>query len=137
KIQRLSPATQRVLTLAACIGSPFDVDTLAVVSQQSAEATAELVGRAVDEGLVVRASGGDGGYAFLHDRVQQAAYARLPDADRNSVHLAVGRLLLGRWDRGAAEERVFDIVGHLNIGRELIAAADQRLALARLNLPAG
>jgi len=32
KIQRLPPRTQRALTLAACIGNPFDASTLAIVS---------------------------------------------------------------------------------------------------------
>ena len=136
KIQRLSERTQSVLTLAACVGNPFDVPTLALVSQQSPEETEPLLREAADEGLVVQA-GERGGYAFLHDRVQQAAYARLPEGDRQSVHLTVGRLLLSRWDPAAADERIFDVVGHLNLGSALINDAAERRSLTRLNLVAG
>ena len=45
KIQRLSADTQRALTLAACIGNPFDQHTLAIVSEQSPEAAAAISGR--------------------------------------------------------------------------------------------
>jgi transcriptional regulator with GAF, ATPase, and Fis domain len=150
KIQRLSPGTQQALTLAACIGNPFELDTLATVSQQSAHAALASLQEALDEGLVAPASrpyeaAGAGStapalavatYAFLHDRVQQAAYTLIPDARKRSVHLTVGRLLLGQGGT-AVEERLFDIVQHLNLGSDLLCKEDERLQLARLNLSAG
>jgi predicted ATPase len=51
KIQRLSKPAQRALTLAACIGNPFDVGTLAVVSEQKGAATD--LSEAVEQGLVL------------------------------------------------------------------------------------
>ena len=57
-----------------------------------------------------RGTTGSPAYAFLHDRVQQAAYAQIPDDRRQLVHLTVGRLLLERQQRGGGEERLFDIV---------------------------
>jgi predicted ATPase/transcriptional regulator with GAF, ATPase, and Fis domain len=135
-IQRLPEAGRDVLTLAACVGNRFDLPTLATVSRKTAEATRELLGSALDEGLVLRDAETDG-YAFLHDQVQLAAYARLPEESRAGVHLAIGRLLLETWNRAGAEERVFDIVGHLNVGRALIDDASERHALAGLNRLAG
>jgi predicted ATPase len=142
KIQRLSPGTQQALTLAACIGNPFELDTLATVSQQSAHAALASLQEALDEGLVAPASrpyeaAGAGStapalavatYAFLHDRVQQAAYTLIPDARKRSVHLTVGRLLLGQGGT-AVEERLFDIVQHLNLGSDLLCKEDERLQL--------
>ena len=95
KINRLSPAARTVLTRAACVGSPFDLETLAIVGDETPPETAERVEEAVREGLVLRAAdpGRDETYAFLHDRVQQAAYARLPERERRELHLAVGRHL--------------------------------------------
>lgn len=150
KIQRLSTECRQTLTLAACIGNPFDLETLAVVNQQPAQKTAEGLAEALDEGLILPAalpyrnfSNPQPGfarpacYAFLHDRVQQAAYTLVPDQQKPLVHLTVGRLLLNRWDTATAEEKVFDLVHHLNLGSGLITDKAERLALIRLNLAAG
>lgn len=150
KIQRLSSGGQRILTLAACVGSPFDLDTLAVVSEFSPREVARRLNEALAEGLVLyqnrsprAAVSGEpetietAGYEFLHDRVQQAAYSLIPPEQRMLVHLTVGRLLRDREERASAEENLFDIAHHLNLGRSLITDANERLALARLNASAG
>ena len=136
KIQRLPSDTQRALTLAACIGNPFDQQTLALVSQQSTEAAAADLREAIDEGLILPVGPGNT-YAFLHDRVQQSAYSLIPPDRKQAVHLTVGRLLRSRADADPAEERTFDIVHHLNLGRALIDDPAERAALARLDLIAG
>ncbi len=137
KIQRLPAKTQRTLTLAACIGNRFDTDTLATVSEQSVDAAAEDVAQALEQGLIVAAPSASATCEFLHDRVQQAAYALIPEERKQIVHLAVGRLLRQRWDPANAGERLFDLVHHLNLGRDLITDDAERLDLARLDLAAG
>jgi predicted ATPase len=148
KIRRLSSKSQHILTLASCIGNSFELQTLAVVSEQSLEATADDLKEAIQEGLVHRIADSSSGnrqspvhnpqsYAFLHDRVQQAAYAMIPEKGKRPVHLAVGRLLRDRAEVEQADERLFDIVRHLNLGGGLIDDETERLALARLNLNAG
>ena len=134
KIRQLPARTQQVLTLAACIGNPFDRQTLAVVSEQSAEAVAADLSEAINEGLVLSHSNA---YAFLHDRVQQAAYELIPAETKQQAHLTLGRLLWQRGEQEPAEEKLFDLVHHLNLGNELIVAEGERLALAQLNLKAG
>ena len=62
-----------------------------------------------------------GRFAFRHDRVQQAAYATLPETERPGLHLAIGRAWLAMAPAAELESRLFDIVGHLNEGRALIA----------------
>lgn len=143
KIQRLAERTQRALTLAACIGNQFDLHTLAIVSEQSPEITEQHLQQAIDEGLLLVATEPGSqlpiykSYAFLHDRVQQAAYALISEAWKKPVHLAVGRLLLEHSDSQNAEEKLFDIVHHLNLASDLIFDNTERLELARLNLSAG
>lgn len=143
-IRRLPAKSQYALTLAACIGNRFDRRTLAIVSEQTPAQTADDLAQALQEGLVVaepdaQADDADGepAYTFLHDRVQQAAYALIPPERRRMVHLTVGRLLRSRTPPGQLDARRFDIVQHLNRGRELIAARDERRAVAALNLDAG
>ncbi len=151
KIQRLPAKTQHALTLAACIGNQFDQHTLAIVSEQSLEAAADDLKEAINEGLIlpagryyeaaeardVEAAPPIAAYAFLHDRVQQSAYALIPAGRKQIVHLTVGRLLRSRVGSDQGEEKLFDIVHHLNLGRDLIADAAERVSLARLNLSAG
>lgn len=141
KIQRLTPRTQRAVTLAACVGNRFDLHTLAIVSEQTPEATAADLQPASDEGLILpsadTADATVATYTFLHDRVQQAAYAQIADEHKQPVHLQVGRLLLAQWARARAPEQVFDIVRHLNFASALITDVTERLTLAQLNLTAG
>lgn len=50
QLQKLPDSTQAILKLAACIGSQFDLMTLAVVSQQSENETAAALWKALQEG---------------------------------------------------------------------------------------
>ncbi|MGH7516285.1 MAG: sigma 54-interacting transcriptional regulator [Gemmatimonadales bacterium] len=150
KISRLGSRTQRALRLAACVGDRFDLRTLAIISQaEPAEAAADLW-EAVEQGLVLSLDKSYGfapdlstgiepaeiGYRFLHDRVQQAAYALIPEEGRRQAHLTVGRLLLERGGDARADS-LFEVANHLNYGRSLIADAGERRRLAQLNLDAG
>ena len=74
---------------------------------------------------------------FLHDRVQQAAYALIDEEEKKSVHLKIGRLLQKNSPDEALEERIFTIVEHLNKGIELIENQSEKNEIARLNLIAG
>lgn len=151
KIQRLSAKTQGALTLASCIGNPFEAGTLAVVSEQTLDQVAGDLREALNEGLILPstrnyhdreesssslASVGRT-FTFLHDRVQQAAYALIPADLKQLVHLTVGRLLLEGSDLEQTKEKLFDVVHHLNLGSGQIADDAERLMLARLNLRAG
>jgi predicted ATPase/transcriptional regulator with GAF, ATPase, and Fis domain len=147
KIRRLSPGSQGVLALAACVGNQFDWSTFLSVSRHSPEQAWTGLSECLDAGLIQQvgdrsnASDGNAGeeavYSFLHDRVQQAAYGLIPEADKKPVHLDLGRLLLDDFDTKAPDDRIFSILNHLNIGSDLITKTSERLSLAQLNLAAG
>ena len=44
-------------------------------------------------------------YAFLHDRIQEAAYALIPEGERAMAHLRIGRLLAARTTPEELEEK--------------------------------
>ncbi|MDI1445749.1 AAA family ATPase [Polyangium sp. 6x1] len=134
KISRLSVPTQDALKLAACLGNRLDLDTLAVVAKRPAAELREALEGAVREGLLL-CQGGT--LRFLHDRVQQAAYALIPAGQLAKVHLGIGRLLLKAQRAEEREETIFDVVGHLNRGAVLIRSQAEKDELAAWNLRAG
>ena len=150
KLKKLPRATRDVLRVAAAIGNRFELRVLARVEDRSAGETAANLAPAIAEGFVVPLSGLEaadpdaldaplvyGRFAFLHDRVQQAAYATLSARDKPALHLAIGRALLAGASAAQVDARLFDAVNHLNHGSELIADRAERWRLAELNQRAG
>lgn len=161
QLQKLSPNTQSMLKLAACIGSQFDLQTLAIVSSQSGIETAMYLWQALQEGFLVplnqiynffqpkfadnsvnipefwNAKSGYCSFRFLHDRVQQAAYSLIPKSQKSAVHLNIGRLLLNRYSSHEQELQLFHIVNQFNCGIALIDQAQEREEIAYLNWRAG
>src|SRR5262249_53201997 len=85
----------------------------------------ELIARSGDE------------YRFVHDRVQEAAYALIPEEQRAPGDLRIGRLLIAKLSPDEREEAIFDIVGHLNRASSLVTSPGEREEIAALNLVAG
>ncbi|OYE01900.1 ATP-binding sensor histidine kinase [Nostoc sp. 'Peltigera membranacea cyanobiont' 232] len=159
QLQKLPDITQDVLKLAASIGNQFDLATLAIVSEESQTQTASDLWKALQEGFIIPTndiykfyqdsslvighlqSPNDNGhrtiYKFLHDRVQQAAYCLIPDEQKQIAHLKIGQLLLTHTPVAEQEEKLFEIVNQLNIGKSLIVNLSEQIELAQLNLKAG
>ncbi len=149
-LRKLPTETQKVLQLAACIGACFDLQTLSAIYQHSLADTAAALLPALKQ-YTVQPLHSDYrlvsdyrepfdfklSYRFQHDRVQQASYRLIDVQHLAQVHLSIGRLLLRHTDEIVPNERLSDIVGHLNQGVSLIESSDERLFLAELNLRAG
>jgi predicted ATPase/signal transduction histidine kinase len=134
KLKRLSGATQTALRQLACLGNVVEIATLSLVfGRPEAEIHTALL-EAVQTGLIFRL---DRSYAFLHDRVQEAAYALIPEGERAAAHLRIGRVLASLTAPEAIAEKIFEIVNQLDRGAALITALDEREQLAELNLLAG
>jgi predicted ATPase/class 3 adenylate cyclase/tRNA A-37 threonylcarbamoyl transferase component Bud32 len=149
KMKRLPPVTQEALQLAACIGNRFDIDTLALIQKSTPQQTFESLRDAVQEELIrplselAATDAADAlsplvvqEFGFQHDRVQQAAYGLIEEDRQRDVHLTIGRRLHATLQPEALHERVFEVVDHLNLGRELFDNRPERTALAQLNLNA-
>ena len=85
-------------------------------------------------GLILRL---ERSYAFLHDRVQEAAYFLIPEQLRAQTHLRIGRILAESTPQERLEDAIFDIVNQLNRGSHLITDVGERERAAGLNLIAG
>ncbi|HTO60205.1 MAG TPA: AAA family ATPase [Bradyrhizobium sp.] len=134
KLTRLPTATQQALKDLALLGNVTAAATLALVRNQSAATLDIAILEAVRAGLVLHS---DGSYAFAHDRIQEAAYSLIAESGRAAEHLRIGRLFASRTAPRDLEEKIFEIVNHLNRGAELITSTDERQRLAELNLIAG
>ncbi|MBW4618855.1 MAG: AAA family ATPase [Cyanosarcina radialis HA8281-LM2] len=160
KIQRLSSPTQEVLKLAACIGNQFELRHLAIVLERSLQSIALLLREAMQDDLVLPLSANHKfvelvseaesarlitnnqqstivSYKFVHDRIQQAAYALIPEEGKPDLHLKIGRLLWQNTSSEEQEEKIFDIVNQMNFAIERIDSESERERLAQLNLIAG
>ncbi|HVH46838.1 MAG TPA: AAA family ATPase [Labilithrix sp.] len=131
KLRGLPAETQKTLELAACIGGTFDADTLAIVCRGD---PAPALRSAIEEELLLLT---DRTYRFPHDRVQEAAYALIPEDERARVHLEIGRLLSSRTTEEELGDRIFEIVNQLDRGASLMTSREERERLAEKNLLAG
>ncbi len=134
RIALLPEDVREVLELGAMIGYKFDFKTLATIHAKGEAETSEALSRALDLGLVLPEGGG---YRFLHDRVQQAAYSLVDEATRPRIHLRIGRLLAGDTDPNALGDLSFDIARHLGLGAGPITDPSERARAAAIGLVAG
>ncbi len=137
KIQKLDETSKDALASASCLGNMFDLETFsAAVRMEMSDCSKRLVPAAA-EGLIFPLDIGSENsenilFKFSHDRIQQAAYSVIPEINRPSVHLEIGRNLLLKYaDR---EDRLFLITDHLNLGSSLIQNETEIIKLVELNI---
>jgi PAS domain S-box-containing protein len=148
KIGKLPEITRSALAMAACIGTQFQLQTLATLT---AIPEAELTDRlhpAIEAGLLTiietlpEPNGrldarSEVSFEFPHDRVCQAAIALLPQKQRRLNHLQIGQLLLKQIPEENIEDRVFEIADQFNEGFQYIKDEKEHQHLVALNLMAG
>ncbi|PZD73685.1 Autoinducer 2 sensor kinase/phosphatase LuxQ [Acaryochloris thomasi RCC1774] len=152
QLQKLAPATQSVLQLASCLGNQFNLKTLAAVAQQSESQVAAALWPALEGELILPlneiykfyqtpassdslrdATAESCIYKFLHDRVQQAAYELVPEAQRPSLHWQIGQLWRSTLGPEQLSDHIYELVAHLNLGAALITSTTDREELVHLN----
>ena len=153
RLKSLPADTRKALRRAACIGNRFDLKTLALIRRTGTRTIAQDLWPAVVHGVIVPLDEGyrlvageqegqgdssnfEAAYRFRHDRLQQAAYTLIPEAEQNQVHLEIGRLMRNDYLESPREERLLEMVTHLNRGIPLINDEEERVGLAAWNLEA-
>jgi len=152
KVQKLSKTTQKILQLAACIGNQFNLQTLAIAWETSPSKVAATLWEAIAKDLILPLSKTYNiieldvyglpekvtvEYKFTHDRIQQAVYSLISEVDKQTIHWQIGTILLQTTPPGKQEQKIFDIVNQLNLGKKLINQQIKQHELAQLNLIAG
>jgi predicted ATPase/signal transduction histidine kinase len=137
RLALLEPAMRTVLATAACIGSEIDAATLAAAmgDVDPAELRPALAALQV-QGLLAATRAG---WIFTHDKVQEAAYRDLSEAERQERHLRIGRFWRERMraSADAAEPAqssgLFAVVEQLHDGIALVEDTGERIEIATLN----
>ncbi len=154
-LNKLPDDTKETLRMAACIGHEFDMAKLSLIHQRSKEQLGISLMSALarniilplddsyqlfDQAAALTDARADAAvnprYRFQHDRLHQAAYELIDDAEKQPVHLSIGRLLQSEDTDEPQNERLIKIVRHLNVARDLITRKDDKRELAELNLAA-
>ena len=134
KLTRLPRGTQDGLRQLACLGNAAEVAMLSIVLGIPEEQVHAALWEALRQQLIEQI---DRSYKFVHDRIQEAAYALIPEDARAEAHLAIGRQLVMHTPPEKRDEAIFEIVNQLNRGASLIISNAERELLAELNLVAG
>ncbi|MCJ8281739.1 MAG: serine/threonine-protein kinase PknK, partial [Rivularia sp. ALOHA_DT_140] len=166
QIKRLPKCNQELLKIAACIGSQFDIETISKMTNQSDEVTTSFLWDSVLQGLVlpvqIKSTLSDENesqielitdtgekpekclghinsryFKFIHDRLQQAAYSQIPEAEKHRIHLKLGKQLLEKTAADTWDKDVFEITNQFNKALKLVVIPQERYDLAKMNLFAG
>ncbi|MBD1867243.1 PAS domain S-box protein [Cyanobacteria bacterium FACHB-471] len=142
KLRQLPETVQQILQLAACIGGNFSLNTLTIICEKSSSELFSNLVTAIQAGVILPNSELDEqlliqDYKFLHDRVQQAAYALIDENQKQAIHLQIGRKLWQETTNETLADQVFAIADHLSQGIDLMTEQAERDAIAQLNLLAG
>jgi predicted ATPase len=127
KLKRLSGTAQTALQQLACFGNVVEIASLSLAFGESEEAIHTSLLEAVRTGLILRL---DGSYAFLHDHIQEAAYALIPEGDRAGARLGIGRVQLATMSEDQLDEHLFDVANQLNRGAGRLADRNEKAEVA-------
>ncbi|NDI78473.1 diguanylate cyclase [Psychrilyobacter piezotolerans] len=152
KLNKLPIDCVHILKIAACIGTQFDLHSVANIMNEPTSKVISLFEKVVKEEIIqpidyqyriefIKSSDLDIKYiskfSFVHDRVQQAVYHLLDNNMKRKVHLAYGKFLLQKSEQDDESVRLIDTVYHLNEGRFQITDIYEKDKLCRLNLKVG
>ncbi len=158
-LQRLAPDVAAVVKAAACLGATFSFAELAAATQLPLPLLARHVRAALSAGVLQERDGTAGldqlaaddaeadqllavvpadiSLSFGHDRLQQGAYALLGTDAAATVHGRIGAALLATLDAAQLEDRLLEVVDHLNRSAAPDLSDAERLQRIALNLRAG
>jgi PAS domain S-box-containing protein len=134
KLSGLPHKVRKALLELACLGNSAEVATLCLVQGKSEQQVRADLAEAVRLELIVRF---DSSYKFVHDRVQEAAYALLPADDKPALHLRIGTALAGRITPEGTSEDLYVAANQLNRGLAAITSEAKREQIVSVNLSAG
>ena len=146
KLIKLPADTIEIMKFAANLGSKFSLQKLQIVSQLSLQQTYQHLWPMIKQGFILpldehyRFESDDkllaqAKFAFLHDKVQQAAYQMISPAELADFKWQSGNRLLKATASEELDAGIFEIVEQLNAGINS-ANSIEREQLVQLNIQA-
>ncbi|WP_175495358.1 ATP-binding sensor histidine kinase [Gracilibacillus orientalis] len=142
QINKLSTETVKLIQLAACIGSQFNLKLLATIAGESYVTTANRLWDGLEEGVILPMDArykwvypneneqllneNPPSYRFLHDKIQQAFYTSMSIEEREQSHLTIAEQLISHYTTDEIEEQIFSIVNHLNLCQSRLTPVQQK-----------
>lgn len=111
-IRPLDEEAQRVLDVAAVLGTEFNFELLRGASGEDEAHLAEVVGRLVDQGFLIERT--DKLLEFPHDKLREETYGHLPEGRRRLLHQRAGEMREALGSGSA--DRVFGLARDFYLG---------------------
>lgn len=151
KLLRMPSRTQYLLRQAACLGATFDLEALGIIAMTSFEEVLQELEVSIQTGLIIpvgtdykfytdsqgNSAAQDIRFMFVHDSIQEAVYGSIEQFDLAETHLHIARKLLAYLPEAQIEQRLFDIINHMNLGSDLLEERQELVSLLEFNLRAG
>lgn len=135
KMISLSENQQTALKVASCFGMKVEKNIVTQLSAASQYSTFQQeLEHAVCEGFMDK---NESCYTFIHDKVREAAYSLIGDAERGKNHYSIGMLLYNSSKGQDIGDMLFVIANQINLGQcASIEHHAHRICIAELNCKA-
>jgi predicted ATPase/signal transduction histidine kinase/DNA-binding response OmpR family regulator/HPt (histidine-containing phosphotransfer) domain-containing protein len=136
RFDSLSAGAHQLLKVAALLGETADLQVVAAVLHQAYQELQPIIAEVVQAGIMTAYSQQHGAkissLRFVHDRLQQAAFALLQD-DAIALHRAIADYYLKDYSHGNTSHLLFSFIDHLNAAGDLAISHYGALFVATLN----
>lgn len=143
QFSHLDDTTRRLLQIAACIGTEFNLELLQTVAGLSFTETSSHLSTAIAQGYLLQVADNETIrdkrvlFRFSHELIQQTAYGMLDIRDKRKLHKSIGQSIL-ETSQDQVEDKIFDVVNQLNNSFDTPENSQiDSLKLAALNFDAG
>lgn len=143
KMSKLPQELCRVLSMAACLGSSFERSRLELVwsnlgpeDDEECSILMRQLSLAVKEGFLDVLDAEDSNFRFVHDKVQESAFALIPEGETSDFKFQIGKILRMRMNDKEKRSNIFLLANLLKESPKVPMSVTEQVELAEMNLEA-
>jgi serine phosphatase RsbU (regulator of sigma subunit)/tetratricopeptide (TPR) repeat protein len=111
RLEDISEENRKVLSYASVMGKEINLEFLSDLTGIADERVLDILEMGVENQILVRDITGKEAISFVHERIREAFYWKLTEAERLSLHGRIGNLLEGQ-NRDNLEPVLYDLAYH-------------------------